>query len=259
MPPVSSRTTSRSVPSMTSRLSGLASSSEAKGLTGRRFANRPRPSRIPSSPCSGRGLSGSVVSHFGPPTAPSRTASESRQPARVSSGRAEPVASIAAPPTRYSVNEKPSSALRTSTAEATTSGPIPSPGKRAIRALIAAASLAAGLALPAVAAAQGADQTCALALTKFDPATTNVAYPDDSAQYYVGAYQAAPGTRIRIHGRFPRARSMSFMVYDDAQRPLDGLSDVALAPYPGHRNPCLPGAGRTTEPPDYTMFVYFGP
>ena len=49
------------------------------GRTGRRFANRPRPLRRPSSPCSGRGASGSVVSHFGPPTAQSRTASASRQ------------------------------------------------------------------------------------------------------------------------------------------------------------------------------------
>ena len=35
--------------------------------------------RRPSRPCSGRGASGSVVSHFGPPTAPSRTASAPRQ------------------------------------------------------------------------------------------------------------------------------------------------------------------------------------
>ena len=33
----------------------------------------------PSRPCSGRGASGSVVSHFGPPTAPSSTASAARQ------------------------------------------------------------------------------------------------------------------------------------------------------------------------------------
>ena len=46
--------------------SGLASSSAAIGRTGRRFANRPSPLRRPSRPCSGRGASGSVVSHFGP-------------------------------------------------------------------------------------------------------------------------------------------------------------------------------------------------
>ena len=40
--------------------SGLASTSEGLGRTGRRFANRPRPLRRPSRPCSGRGASGSV-------------------------------------------------------------------------------------------------------------------------------------------------------------------------------------------------------
>ena len=60
---------------MRSRLSGLASISAGLGRTGRRFANSPRPLRRPSRPCSGRGLSGSVVSHLGPPTAASSTAS----------------------------------------------------------------------------------------------------------------------------------------------------------------------------------------
>src|SRR4051812_25038889 len=256
MPPVSSRTTSRSVPSRISRLSGLASSSEANGLTGRRLAKSPSPSRIPSRPCSGRGLAGSVVSHCGPPTAPRRMASAARQPARVSSGSGEPVASIAAPPIRYSENVKPSSALSTSTVEATTSGPIPSPGRRAMWALMAAVSLSA----PAPAAAQGLDQTCLLPLTKSEPATVNVAYPDDSAQYYSGAYQMAPGTRIRIHGRFPHARYMSFNVYDAAQRPLDGLSDVRIAPDPGGANPFLADADRTGEEGrKYTVFIENGP
>src|SRR3954471_8689592 len=259
IPPVSSRTTSRSVPSMRSRLSGLASSSASKGLTGRRLANRPRPSRRPSSPCSGRGRFGSVVSHFGPPTAPRRTASAARQPAKVSSGSGDPVASIAAPPIEYSENVKSPSAWSTSTAEATTSRPIPSPGRRAIVALMAAGSLASGLP-GATAAAQGLDQTCALTLTKTDPATVNVAYPDDSAQYYSGAYQLAPGTHIRIHGRFPHARYMSFNVYDAAQRPLDGVADIKVVPDPGSSNPFRFGAIRDVDDHrDYTVFIDTGP
>src|SRR3954468_3881509 len=258
MPPVSSRTTSRSVPSMRSRLSGLASSSASNGLTRRRLANSPRPARRPSSPCSGRGFAGSVVSHCGPPTAPRRTASASRQAAMVSSGRGLPVASIAAPPTRCSVNSKPSIARRTSTAEATTSGPIPSPGSRAMRALMCAVSLAL-VAVPAAAHGQGVDQTCALTLTKTDPATVNVAYPDDSAIYYSGAYQLAPGTHIRIHGRFPHARYMSFNVYDAAQRPLDGVSDIRIAPDPGSANPFGDEADRRVDKRDYTVFIDTGP
>ena len=43
------------------------------------------PCAAPSRPCSGRGLAGSVVSHFGPPTAPSSTASARVQAASTSS------------------------------------------------------------------------------------------------------------------------------------------------------------------------------
>ena len=87
---------------MISRFSGLASYSAGRGRTGRRFANSPRPLRSPSRPCSGRGLDGSVVSHLGPPTAASRTASAAWQAASVSSVRAMPWASIEAPPNRCS-------------------------------------------------------------------------------------------------------------------------------------------------------------
>src|SRR4051812_47430059 len=107
--------------------------------------------------------------------------------------------------------------------------------------------------------AQGLDQTCSLTLTKFDPATVNVAYPDDSAQYYSAAYQLAPGTRIRVHGRFPHARYMSFNAYDAAQRPLDGLSDVVIKPDPGSGDPFVFGAERTFEQRDYTVFIDTGP
>src|SRR3954452_7458155 len=115
-------------------------------------------------------------------------------------------------------------------------------------------------AVPARAGAQsGVDETCSLTLTKFDPATVNVAYPDDSAQYYSAAYQLAPGTRIRVHGRFPHARYMSFNAYDAAQRPLDGLSDVVIKPDPGSGDPFVFGAERTFEQRDYTVFIDTGP
>jgi hypothetical protein len=125
-----------------------------------------------------------------------------------------------------------------------------------------AAILACAVALGAIAGparAQGVDQTCVLALTKFDPATLNVAFPDDSAQYWVGVYQALPGTRIRLAGRYPHARYMSFNVYDQAQRPLDALADVEIQPDPGSANPFLPGADRTSENRSYTAFIEFGP
>ena len=76
--------------------SGLASASASLGRTGRRFAYNPSPLRRPSSPCSGRGASGSVVSHFGPPTAPRSTASAARHASSTSSVSAVPCSSISA-------------------------------------------------------------------------------------------------------------------------------------------------------------------
>src|SRR5919206_157507 len=89
-----------------------------------------------------------------------------------------------------------------------------------LRGGIASALLAGLLLAPAAARGQGVDETCALPLTKFDPATVNVAYPDQAAVYYSGAYAAVPGTRLRITGRYPHARYMSFNVYDNLQGPL---------------------------------------
>lgn len=121
--------------------------------------------------------------------------------------------------------------------------------------------LAAFLALAATgtAQAQGVDATCTLALTKTDPAVVNVAYPDQAAIYWAGAYQAVPGTRLRITGRYPHSRYFSFNVYDAAQRPIDALADVEIAPDRGSVNPFAKGADRTARDRGYTAFVDFGP
>lgn len=114
--------------------------------------------------------------------------------------------------------------------------------------------------LPAAPArGQGVDQTCVLALTRFDAATVNVAFPDDSAQYWSGVYQAAPGTRIRIDGEFPHSRYMSFNVYDVAQRPLDAIADAEIEPAPGSANPFRPGADRSAAARGYSAFISFRP
>ena len=120
------------------------------------------------------------------------------------------------------------------------------------------ATLATGAGNAATAAAQGVDTTCVLPLTKIDPGTVNVAYPDEAALYWIGAYQAVPGTRLRISGRYPHARYASFNVYDNAQRPLDALADVEIGPDPGSLNPFTAGASRTAAARDYSAFVDFG-
>src|SRR2546421_804924 len=122
-----------------------------------------------------------------------------------------------------------------------------------------AAGIAVLAAMPGSAIGQGIDQTCLLPLTKFDPATVNVAYPDQAAVYYSGAYAAVPGTRIRITGRFPHARYASFNVYDNIQRPLDALADIELKPDASSTNPFVKGADRTVKKRSYTAFVNFGP
>src|SRR3954451_5836908 len=121
------------------------------------------------------------------------------------------------------------------------------------------ASLMALCVFAPAAFAQGVDETCTLVLTKTDPAVVNVAYPDEAAIYWSGRYQAVPGTRIRITGRSPHARYMSFNVYDNAQRPLDALADVELAPDDGAYNPFAVGAARNGDPRTYTAFIDFGP
>ena len=58
-----------------------------------------------SAPRSGLWSEGSL-SHFGPPTEPKRIASDCSQVLRVSSGSGDPVRSMAAPPTGFSVKLK---------------------------------------------------------------------------------------------------------------------------------------------------------
>jgi hypothetical protein len=108
---------------------------------------------------------------------------------------------------------------------------------------------------PRLASAQGIDETCVVALVKSDPTLLNIAYPDDSAQYYFGVAQIAPGTRVRISGRFPHARYMSFNVYDPALRPVDAITDVDIVPEAGSTNPFRTGADRTASRRSYTVTI----
>ena len=112
------------------RAAGSRATSAGLGRTGRRFAYRPRPLRSPSRPCSGRGASGSVVSHFGPPTAPSSTASAARQASSTSSVSAVPWASIEAPPTRCSVSSNSPSASSSAARRGDDLGPDPVAGQQ---------------------------------------------------------------------------------------------------------------------------------
>ena len=82
---------------MISSFKGQAALSWGKITAGRRFAKTFIPPLNPNNPFSGR-KAGSTLSHFGPPTAPSKTASELRQIFNCSSGSGCPNLSIAEPP-----------------------------------------------------------------------------------------------------------------------------------------------------------------
>src|SRR5690554_432796 len=136
MPPVSSRTIRMSRPATTSGLRVEAAASCGYSRAGRRLPNRPSCERIFSRPRSGR-MAGSIVSHFGPPTAPSRMASDWRARSRVSSANGTPYLSRAAPPSSswLSSISRPyfsSAACSTLTASVMISGPMPSPGRTRI-------------------------------------------------------------------------------------------------------------------------------
>ena len=128
-------------------------------------------------------------------------------------------------------------------------------------ALVLGLVLAAMLVLPALAAAQGVDETCELTATRFDADTLNVLFPDSSAQYWSAHYTAVPGTRIRIDGIYPYARYTSWNMYDPLLRPFAKKSDFELQPDPGSANPFLPGASRLTpiSQRHYTLYITFSP
>lgn len=121
-------------------------------------------------------------------------------------------------------------------------------------------ALALSMSLAPAAGATGVDLTCSFALVKMDPNVVNIAYPDQAALYYILPYQALPGTQIEIDGVYPHARYMSFTAYDPAERPLDAINDIHVAPNPGSANPFIAGTSRDTADGvrHYSVFVQFG-
>jgi hypothetical protein len=74
-------------------------------------------------------------------------------------------------------------------------------------------------------------------LVQSDADILNVAYPDESATYWVAVIPNIPGAKLRIDGQYPDARYFSFNVYDPALRPIDGIADRDIEPAGGSVNP----------------------
>ena len=128
-----------------------------------------------------------------------------------------------------------------------------------VRLAVAAAIALAALAAPSPVSAQGVDQSCELALVRYEPQTTNTLLLDTSATYWAVHYTMRPGTRLRIEGEYPYNRYISWILYDGQARPLDHLVDTAIQPDAGSLNPFVAGAPRLLGPRRYTAFVEFGP
>jgi len=84
----------------------------------------------------------------------------------------------------------------------------------------------------------------------------NIAFPDDSARYWVALVPVTPGNRIRIDGRFPDARYFSFNSYDAALRPTDAIADIEIKPHQGETNPFITGNKKAGGA--YTAYLEFG-
>ncbi|MCF2129591.1 hypothetical protein L1I79_24650 [Strepomyces sp. STD 3.1] len=74
--------------------------------------------------------------------------------------------------------------------------------------------------------------------------TSNVAYPDTNAQYWLLHYKVQDGLSIELDGRYPDARYLSYATYDSTRSSFTGadgtpsaLTDHRIAPDRGGRNP----------------------
>ena len=88
--------------------------------------------------------------------------------------------------------------------------------------------------------------------------STNIAYPDLGARYWVSSFPLPAGAELVLKGRYPHARYMSFNVYDAAAQPTDGLADIDIVPDGGSSNPFPPGAQRDLAERSYTVRVVSG-
>jgi hypothetical protein len=85
--------------------------------------------------------------------------------------------------------------------------------------------------------------------TKLDPNTTNVAFPDQNANYFTMIWPLAGTTSLTIKGRYPHARYTSFTTYTSQTQAIDGVNDLHIMPKDGNpaHNPFLPGHLRNTD------------
>ncbi len=87
----------------------------------------------------------------------------------------------------------------------------------------------------------------------------NVAFPEAGANYWATIYVRPPGAVIRLKGRYPRSRFMSFISYRTAGTPLDGLADYQIRPDAGSTNPFVTGSRRDLPQRSFTVELMGAP
>lgn len=90
---------------------------------------------------------------------------------------------------------------------------------------------------------------------KADPDLLNIAWPDQSAEYWAAPFYAAPGSTMTITGDFPLARYMSFHLYEGSF-PVDAVTDFQIEPTSG-KNPYVAGNARALGG-TYVLHVAYG-
>ena len=82
----------------------------------------------------------------------------------------------------------------------------------------------------------------------------NIAYPDANVFYWGSVFTIPDGARLRLEGRYPASRYMSFVSYDANGRPVESLPDFLIAPDAG-ANPFAEGAPRGARAQGYAIEV----
>ena len=83
----------------------------------------------------------------------------------------------------------------------------------------------------------------------------NIAFPDSAARYWGAIIPVAPGIRVRVDGRYPKARYFSFNIYDPAERSTDAIGDKEIIPLGGAANPFVQPAASGGS---YTAYIVSG-
>ncbi|MFZ5564561.1 MAG: hypothetical protein ACOZBW_10955 [Thermodesulfobacteriota bacterium] len=84
------------------------------------------------------------------------------------------------------------------------------------------------------------------------------AFPDKASIYATFVFRPASGDfdLLKVTGRFPHARYMSFNLYDFAEATdFDALADVEIVPDDGSINPFYPGENRDAGNRSYTLWL----